>query len=339
MADKSNNITEEELFPVIDKDLIAAEVPGNDNPDRKLMIHHGVSESITDLPDVNNDTMNAFNRYYKIFPDDESTAVLNYIFIVRPDLNMDYCVENDPYYSNLAVQCPRVPMSLTQSSRSSTLPMPHHHFIPWLVPRTVNNQLPDFSLKTYDYEQPFTNFHNTYAGNANDSRSGASMTLTFRETKKMEVTKLFDAWVKYIDGVNLGYYSPKSEYTQAKILNGGAMLDYTTSVYQFGVLPSGSEIVFAHKTTGLFPTEVPISSWAHEGRPTENSTISITFSGGFPEAFDPSIFADFNYNAGTQNVQSVYMEEDYRNPVVGTPFVTFNSNSKKYYLRWGKLKY
>ena len=341
----SASVTEEALFPVLDKGLVSVEMPGASNPDYNLQVDRGVADSMTDIPGVDSFTMKSFNRYYKIFPDDEATAVLNYIFIVRPDLNMDYCVAHDSYYKNLAVQCPRVIMSLTQSYSGPNglgAHMPDHHFIPWLVPRTVNDQLPDISLKTYDYEQPFTNFHSTYAGNANDSRSGAQMTLTFRETKKMEVTKFFDGWVRYIDGVNLGSYSPKREYCQSKILNGGVILDYATSVYQIGVLPSGSEIVFIHKTTGLFPTEVPISSWAHEGRPTENQQISITFAGGFPEAFDPSIFADFNYNAGMKGVTAAYAETaGFNRPVVGTPFITYSNESDhpRYYLRWGRMSY
>ena len=338
-----SNISEEPLFPTITKDTIINDMGGFVNtPDYQLQKHHGVGNSFLEMPAISDGIgMNVFNRYYKIFPDDESTAVLNYIFMVRPDLNMDYCVMNDPYYTDLILSHPRVALSLTQtlgkSLQSYANKFPSHHFVPWLVPRTVNNQLPDFQLKSYDYEQPFTNFHTGYAGNGNDSRSGTSMSLTFRETKHMEVTRLFDAWVKYIDGINLGYYSPRGKYVNSKITNGAVILDYATSIYQIGVLPDGAEIVFFHKTTGLYPTEVPISSWAHDGRPQENNQISITFSGGFPESFDPAILADFNYNAGMHNLQAVSSTAEFSDPLVGTPFVTYNTRTRKYYLRWRQI--
>lgn len=342
-------VEEEELFPKIDKEYIETIVGGEKNsPDYKLKTEYGVSESFSDVIQGRGVfDVSAFNRYYKVFPADEMAGLIKYVFIVRPDCNMDYCVNNDPYYKDLALNHPRVIKSLTQSfgslkshSQNELGLTPSHHFIAWLVPRTLSYSIPDFELKVYDYEQPYTNFHTGYAGNGNDSRSGTTVDLSFRENKNLEITKLFDAWIKYIDGIQIGQYSPKQQYVTSRITDGSVILDYTTSVYEIACLPDATTIVYIHKTTALFPTGVPHSMWSHDGGGySSNNNVSIRMSGGLPEAFDPAIMADFNYNAGCSELSEIESTHDYNNPVVGAPFITYSERTRKYYLRWRSLTY
>lgn len=339
-------VEEEKLFPDITRNTISDMLGGDEyTPDYKLAVNNGVAESILDIPNVKSDESNAFNRYYKVFPSDEMAGLIKYVFIVRPDCNMDYCVKNDPYFANLALNHPKVIASLTQSYGNTLKDvfsaqnlMPDHHFISWLVPRTQSYSIPDFELKVYDFEQPYTNFHTGYAGNGNDSRSGANVDLSIRENKALEVTALFDAWIKYIDGIQIGQYSPKEQYVTSRITYGSVILDYTTSIYEIVCLPDACTIVYIHKTTALFPTNVPHSMWSHDGGGYDsNNQLSIRMSGGLPEAYDPTIMADFNYNAGCSNLTSIASTRNYENPIVGAPFITYSEQSRKYYLRWRPL--
>lgn len=339
-------VVEEDLFPVITKYTIESEMGAGNTPDYNLLVEHGVAESIFEIPNVRKDESNAFNRYYKVFPGDEMSGLIKYVFMIRPDCNMDYCVKNDAYFANLALNHPKVILSLTQSCGSYLKEKlntqnyePNHHFISWLVPRTQSYSIPDFELKTYDFEQPYTNFHTGYAGNGNDSRSGAMMDLTIRENKKLEVTALFDAWVKYIDGIQIGQYSPKEKYVTSRITDGSVILDYTTSIYEIVCLPDACSIVYIHKTTALFPVGVPHSIWSHDGGGYGSSNqVSVRLAGGLPEAFDPAIMADFNYNAGCSNLTSIASTRNYNTPVVGAPFITYSEKTRKYYLRWRPLE-
>lgn len=341
----TSNYTEQPLFPTLSKDTVAVRYQGASNPDTQLAMHLGVTSTIKDMPYGygNSGIMNAFNRYYHIFPGDEAVPLKTYVFITRPDCNMDYCCRNDSYYANLLLQHPRVILSLTQnigtylSGKLQGLQIPSHHFISWLVPQTQNFPIPDVTIKTYDYEQPFTNFHTFYAGNANDSRSGASASVTFKETRDLEITKLFDAWTRYIHGCTMGEYSPRQRYVASKITDGSPILDYAVSVYIIGTLPTSREIVFMHKTTGMFPTESPLSNYGHDYPGGGNQMVSVNFAGGFPESLDPIIAADFNYNSGCNRMTSIQSQVDFDNPIVGAPFITWNNSKKKYYLRWQKL--
>lgn len=337
-------INEENLIPVLSKDDIVREWGLYNTPDYHLLVEHGVAEEFMEDPRAAINPLGVFNRYYKVYPGDESSGILNYIFIVRPDLNMDYCVRMDPYFRNIWYQDPKIIMSLTQSlgetlSKSPSAGIfPSHHLIPWLVPRVTAYSVPDISLKTYDYEQPFTNYHTGYGGNMNDSLSGAQIDVQFRDTRRMHITRLFDAWVRYINGIDTGIYVPKLKYTTSRITDGSVILDYATSIYQIGVLADGREIVYFHKTTGLFPTTVPLSVNNHSGTPSTDNIISIQFSGGYPECFDPAIFADFNYNVGLKNRNGITIEANYSAPIVGVPFITWNVQTKKYYLRWSTIQ-
>lgn len=336
---------DDDVLTWITKNDVASsvELGGIANPDYNLLIEHGVAENITEDQRYSSNPLGVFNRYYKVYPGDESSGIYNYIFMVRPDLNMDYCMKVDPYYANLWLQDPDIVLSLTQSVGNTIMQyqeasrMPAHHWISWLTPRVTSYSVPDITLKTYDFEQPYTNYHSGYAGNMNDSLSGTQLDVQFRDTKDMKILKFFDAWVRYINGVNTGILSPKLKYVTSRITDGAVILDYCTSIYQIGVLADAREIVYFHKTTGLFPTSVPLSINSHIGTPNTDTTISVQFAGGFPEAFEPAILADFNYNSGLNKLAAVNLETNFSAPLVGAPIITWNSRYKKYFLRWSTI--
>ena len=346
-----SNYKEEPLFPVLDKYVLKAE-KGPNSPDELMKRKEGISESIEEVysslsnPGLGRAHTMAFNRYYKIFPDDELGNIFSYVFMVKPDLNMDYAINADPYFGGLVNTHVNVVLNLTHPSEATYLAqeagkcggVPDHHFVPFLTNRVESYNVPDVNLKTFDMEQPFTNFPTVYGANSNESRTGSQFDITFKENKQLDITRFFDAWIRYIDAINLGNLHPKSKYLNAKVSMGSSIIDYGTSIYLIDTLADGGEIVYFHKTTGAFPTSAPHSTWSFTSGGKVDSSITVQFSGGLPEPLNPMVLADFNYNAGCFNgTGNIIRTLDYNNPIVGAPFITFNPTKNKYYLRWRAL--
>ena len=244
-----------------------------------------------------------FNRFRQVFPREELETMRQYVFFVKPDLNIlqsgnpNYLcnnVLNDPTFRYLHGENPGLLRYLcnytfTNNPSAGT----GHDFIPFLVGRTNSYQVSDFQLAQYEDAQLFTGFKYIYPGNANASLSGVSFDIEFREDRDLHITKFFYAWAYYIDGLIKGNFLPRDQYIGSKIA------DYMTSVYYIVTGPDGSEIKFFNKVVGAFPVQVPLSNWGFTG-PTSQppNTVTISFAGSTPEALNPTILTEFNQNAG-----------------------------------------
>lgn len=337
---------EEDLFPSRDHTDVEREfytLYGEKSPTIRMVDDEGIAESFGDVGIKNKFQLNTFNRYYKVFPDDEIGNILSYVFIVRPDLNMGIAIKNDPFFADLANTFPNLVLNLTQDIGINTDlnilaqkcgGQMNHQFVSFLTNRVRSYDIPDVNVKTFDIEQPYTNFHTMYAANSNESRTGHQFSITLRETKNLEITKFFEGWVRYMDGIQLGRYYPKRKYVTSRITNGSSVLDYATSVYLINTLADGEEIVYFHKSTGAFPTTVPHSTWGFKtpGAGSIENEVSIQFTGGLPEPLNPAVLGEFNYNAGVSSL--CVSETNYNNPIVGVPFITYSPKRKRFLLRW-----
>jgi hypothetical protein len=201
-------------------------------------------------------------------------------------------------------------------------------------------QLPDYVVKSYTLTQPYTKYSLPVGVNAIESSTGGTFDVTFREDKDLNITKLFYAWAYYIDGVSRNVFSPKKKYLLYNAL------DYATSVYDIAVGPTGEDIVYFGKYTGVIPTNVPISdlSWSKGGTP--QTTMSVSFSYFMYESFNSDILVDFNYNSlgyiymnesgGSPDMYSIatYNPEEVTSGVamVGRPFII--TENGKPLLKW-----
>jgi hypothetical protein len=251
-----------------------------------------------------------FDRLYSVYPDLELDSVCQYVILIRPDLNIfkpgstkelnditsdqsskgysstSSCANDqvmrymNTYYNNILRH---LTSDLTE----------HNDFMPYLLGRTESLQIPDYSVKNYYITQPFTGLSIPYAGNALESLSGGGGTfeITFREDGEFRVHKLFQAWVRYIDGVVRNLFSPMTKHiVQNKI-------DYATSVYCITCKADGVTIIHWAKYTGAFPISVPNSDISFNLRGSVNNKVSIPFAYFLAEPMDPLILVDFNKNA------------------------------------------
>lgn len=314
---------------------------------------------------------NAFNRYKQIFPDDEISSFKQFVFFVRPDLNMNALVEaesifQNDYFKKLLISDPFVIRQLTHSTNGvfgNTLRCPSNHFISFLSSRVMSYDLPDVDLATFSSDQPYTGYKIMYGGTTNASKSGQNATIGFRDGANLEVTKLFDAWIRYISMVVGGDCDPYYDYIQSRIGNGINTMDYSTSIYMIMTKADATTIVYWHKLTGVFPTNIPHSVWSYNTNGNldgDSSNITVSFAGGVPEVMNFTSLVDFNYNAGilsevpVNNYSNEYIvagpKIDQIAPVpharlgkenilggtthVGVPYITFSKNDGEFKLKW-----
>ena len=269
----------------------------------------GVNRYTPDLAFNNTTIYSDFNRFRQVFPREELETMRQYVFFVKPDMNIidssnpEYLsenVKNDPTFRYLHTENPGLLRYLSNYSFGKNVGSGiGHDFIPFLVGRTNSYQVSDFQLGQYEDAQLFTGYKYVYPGNANASLSGVSFDIEFREDKDLRVSKFFYAWTYYIDGLLKGVFLPRTQYIGTKIA------DYMTSVYYIVTGPDGSEIKFFNKVVGAFPINTPLSNWGFTG-PTNQpgNTITISFAGATPEALNPIILSEFNQNAGVLNIRN-----------------------------------
>jgi len=251
-----------------------------------------------------------YDRYYSVYPDLELDNLCQYVFIVRPDLNIikpnsknklvditdyqinrGYAANSSPnkdqfmrymnkYYNNI----------LRHLTSELTV---HNDFMPYLVGRTEALQIPDYGVKNYYIMQPFTGLTLPYASNALESMTGGGGTfdITFREDNEFKIHKLFQAWLHYIDGVTRNLFTPLDKYVANNII------DYATSVYCITCKADGETIIYWTKYTGAFPISNPNSDTSFNLRGSVNTRMTVQFAYFLAEAMDPMILTDFNQNA------------------------------------------
>lgn len=257
-------------------------------------------------------TATYFDRLYSVYPSKELDSVCQYVFIVRPDLyifNRNMKVRNgtalmsytqkqlntgyrpnsspsrDEFIKMMYRQNPLMVKSLTRELSAS------HDFIPFLVGRTESLQVPDYSIKTYQLNQPYTNYNLPYASHALESMTGGQFEVTFREDNNYHVHKLFQTWLYYINAVTRNMFGPHMDHIRHNII------DYATSVYCITCRPDAKTIIYWTKYTGAIPTSVPNSDTGFNLRGTVNNKVTIPFSYFHQESLNPYIIYDFNQNS------------------------------------------
>lgn len=288
-----------------------------------------------------NNTELYFDRLYSVYLDMEMDNLCQYVFMVRPNLNIykdsnpsklatltksqinagfyaNSAPAKDQFFRYMKKTYPYMLQSLTHELAGS------HDFIPYLVGRTESLQIPDYSVKGYKMNQPYTNYELPYASHALDSATGGEFDMTFREDGDLKIHKFFQAWLYYIDGVTRNRFSPKTKYiTHNKI-------DYATSVYCITCKADAETIVYWTKYTGAYPTSVPNSDLSFNLRGSVNNKVTIPFTYFLQEAMDPYILVDFNKNAHVTKSNSQAFIPVYRSDTIKyTGLKDYRSSSQK----------
>lgn len=253
---------------------------------------------------MNKNAFGLFDRYYSINPDMELTDVCHYIFMTRPDLNIADIVNNNPRIldhisqeSNeftIASQTnPDLIRSLINSGYGT------HEFIPIITSRVEALQLPDFSLRTYTIEQPYSGYAMPISTHGIHSTTGGQFDLTLRETSDLSMHKLFQLWTKYINDISLGKYRPKDIYVREN------RCDYAVSIYDIICAPDAKTILYWVKYVGAFPNIAPISDLSFNKGSGISNQLNISFDYFLSEPMNLYSLVDFNLNSGVYDMTDI----------------------------------
>lgn len=246
-----------------------------------------------------------FDRFYSIYPEHEMTGLCQYVFFVKPDLNIlkngshtlisldserarysqNTSPNNDQFLRYMNARHPYVLANLSGNR------IANHDFMPILTGRVESISLPDYKIKDYKMTQPYSGYNLPYASHALESSTGGEFEVVFRDDDDMRILLLFQTWLYYIDAVTRNHFAPKMKY----IRNNRA--DYCTSIYVITCKPEGSEIVHWMKYTGAFPTVAPHSNLSFNLRGGANNKVTINFDYFHQEPLNPLSIVDFNKNA------------------------------------------
>lgn len=191
------------------------------------------SDDFHDLHGIYEKNQNArfdgFNRYGLIYPDDEIDNFITYVFMVRPDLNIVHfnggasstrtamlseSAQADPvfnYFFQTAEN--RELLEMLSADYSS-----YHDFVPFLVGRTKSMPIQDFEIRNDAVGQLFSNYKYYILGKADESTSGISFSMDFRDDKDLSVAKFFYLWEYYIHQVMDGQIYANDVYRKIKLL-------------------------------------------------------------------------------------------------------------------------
>lgn len=291
----------------------------------------------------NHHVLDNFNRFYSIFPDMEMPGDLkSYIFITRPEMNLtgtsDYVslanqpsvqisAENatDTRLQYLAAMNPEIMYMLTKDYSSS------HDFIPYLQGRAESLQIPDYQIRTSEFTVPFYSYKFAYPTVTNESITGGSFDITFRDDSDLRIMKMFDFWIYYMDAVMKNKMKPSKTHIN------GNFFDFMCSVYEIVCDPTSERILFWAKYTGCFPTSVPLSNLSHNRKSNVDSSVSISFQYMMVEAMEPRVIADFNNNSSHEGTFVDVYNEDYGiigDSLVGNPRIVVTPDEHSLILQW-----
>lgn len=294
---------------------------------------------------VNHHVLDNFNRFYAIFPDMEMPADLkSYIFITRPEMNLTgastygslanqpsirLATENatDNRLQYLAAMNPEIMYMLTKEYSTS------HDFIPYLQARAESLQIPDYQIRTSEFTVPFYSYKFAYPTVTNESITGGSFDITFREDSDLRITKMFDFWIYYMDAVMKNKMKPSTSHIN------GNFFDFMCSVYEIVCDPTSEKVLFWAKYTGCFPTSVPLSNLSHNRKSTTENEVSITFQYMMVEAMEPRVIADFNNNSTHEGSFVDVYNEDYGiigESLVGNPRILLTKDEHTLILQWNE---
>lgn len=248
--------------------------------------------------DVNNIRMNFqynteyYNRFKAAMPDDVLSRGFMHIFFTRPDCNLlssggtmlKSDIKNDPSLSYIYAKKPELVKQLVLKNGDS------HDFMMLLSNKAKNFSITDEGIESGKYGNTFGGYSVAF-GRRKNSELGGSFSITYNDTRDLDIINLHKLWVDYINNVYRGIWVPKIEYIYDKII------DYACSVYVIITAEDFETILFWTKYYGVFPVNVPYSglNW-NSGSPITNPEISVDYQYSWKEDFNPLGLTELNVN-------------------------------------------
>lgn len=261
---------------------------------------------------------NSFNVYKNFENEDFLSSGISYIFFTKPCLhfgdNILSSLKNDVdvykkiQKSNFFRTCPFIDDIVNRKSfmyrnilNSLKGGSGFIHFITNLV---QNFETQDATTETFTASDTFKGYKLTLPGGNVESQVSGTFSISYNETRNMDITVFHKVWLDYIDGVRRGVILPSADairrFDKSNMTNNG-YIEYMNSAYYFLLDADGKTIKYYAKYTGVFPTNVPYSAFNWELGNNSQKKVTINYQYNFKEDMNPEILKEFNYVAGLPN--------------------------------------
>lgn len=302
-----------------------------------------------------------FTRVPIIDPYTTLQGTREYLFFTKPDLHLygnnnggysitDFTNKNteltsrSSFFADALERYPRVVDQLQYSKSSGDSGGP---LSPLLSNAVASNlDLPSISADTIDTPQNVYGTKIEYRGTSYKSDEGFDFSLTFKDTKYLEVYMWFKMYDEYERMKWKGQVTPtRDEYRRFKILHD------QMAIYKFIVADDGMSLVYYARIMGCFPTSVPRETF-NRLEPGEIQ-YDVNWHGFDVQELDPVILADFNNitrsyreSSGNGALRLYDVNNHAFNPEWALcPFIYQRENinneldqMNKYYLLWSKAR-
>ena len=234
-----------------------------------------------------------YNRFKLAQADDYLSRGFAHVFFTKPDCNiygesgrtLNDKTKADPNFQYAYNHRKRLLDCLSQNDSKNDFSM-------FLSNKAQEFSLTDESLVTDVSGQTFKKNQIAFGKSNTESKANGEVFIQYTDNRELDIFHLHKLWTDYISNVYLGYWYPKKEYLWNKVL------DYACSCYYILTAEDGETILFWSKYYGIFPVNVPSSSYSwSKGNVLSSPEVSIIYQYSLKEDFNPMALIEFNLNS------------------------------------------
>ena len=271
--------------------------------------------------------LTSFNRYHLPVADLEHRKAFRHVFFTRPECYVCYAeggktklcqqAEYDEDFNTSYSRMPYItkmlaPVYVTGTFGRSGISGDNFNYL--LSNRCMGLAPSGATLSQQETVGKSIQGYTVTPGMHYEGRQGATISVTFRDTKYLEVYEYIRMWMLYIWKLKYGIFAPS--FNGYKYSNGfeppGAVknpsrlhpfdraLDYTCSMFDFINDESDSFPRYWCKYFGMYPIDVQIEGLSNSNNDAlkEEMSVSVTFKYSYKIENTTKSLIEFNYNAG-----------------------------------------
>lgn len=269
--------------------------------------------------------LTTFNRYHIPVADLEHRKAFRHVFFTRPEcyimcgesgsIKLSQQAEYDEDFNTSYSRMPHIskllsPVYVTGTFGQSKIDGDNFNYL--LSNRCMGLAPSGATLSTQDTVGKSIQGYTVTPGMHYEGRQGATISVTFRDTKYLEVYECIRMWMLYIWKLKYGVFAPSFngyKYTNGFPKAGPAgqhmhpfdrALDYTCSLFDFIMDEADVFPRYWCKYFGMYPIDVQIEGLSNSNNDAlkEEMMVNVTFKYAYKIENTTKTLIEFNYNAG-----------------------------------------
>lgn len=295
--------------------------------------------------DSDADWYNKFNRYGWIDLVNTDTLCTEFLFFTKPDLR----IFRNPSYKTavLTNELNTIPFFRDAVKRNRDALLQLNYSVPdkngvknpfmYLLSNAVTSKL-DLPTISASAQESTPNIYGTtlnYRSHSMPSDINYDFSLSFIDTRDLEVYTMVKAYDEYMKLLKLGEVTPLKKYIISRCV------PEQFSIYKFIIGSDGETILYYAKLTGVYFTDVPRSDFGDPG--SDGFKYSLSFHAQFVEDNNPLIISEFNKISPHPKNSKLVGPYNHSLGIVDNVFVSYpriklikRGSKYKYVMKWIK---